>query len=323
MVEGVIATNHSFQGDSAQIGFFNGVNCNIGLDSGIVMSTVLNPNPSYTYDWYVDNEVFSSGLSAVLPAGEIHLRATATPNCYTNSESITINQPSQLMITQEIYHVSCNGGNNRNINIEGVGGVLQYTYSWSHLSDGLGNTEDINNLAAGVYTLLLKDASNCERQFEIEVFEPSSLSASSIVQDVSCNGGNDGSATLAVTGGMAPFLVNWQGEDSTSLNVGVYDVVISDANSCTSVVEITIGQSSVVTANFNLDQIPFVASASGGNSPYTFDWLYFGNYQSSGHTFTPSESGEITLVAKDASGCESRIMKVKMLRFRNLKNLNC
>ena len=37
--EGVIATNHSFQGDSAQIGLFNGVNCNIGLDSGVVMST--------------------------------------------------------------------------------------------------------------------------------------------------------------------------------------------------------------------------------------------------------------------------------------------
>lgn len=285
----------------------NSINC---YGDTAVSASVLNPNPSYTYDWYVDNEVFSSGLSAVLPAGEIHLRATATPNCYTNSESITINQPSQLMITQEIDHVSCNGGNNGNINIEGVGGVLPYTYSWSHLNDGLGNTEDINNLAAGVYTLLLKDASNCERQFEIEVFEPSSLSASSIVQDVSCNGGNDGSATLTVTGGTAPYSVNWQGEDSTSLNVGVYDVVISDANSCSSVVEITVDQPSAVTANFNSDQTPFVASASGGNSPYTFDWLYFGNYQSSGNTFSPSESGEITLVAKDASGCESRIMKI-------------
>ena len=37
--EGVIATNHAFQGDPLQIGFFNGVNSNIGLDSGIVIST--------------------------------------------------------------------------------------------------------------------------------------------------------------------------------------------------------------------------------------------------------------------------------------------
>ena len=37
--EGVFATNHIFQGDPLQIGFFNGENSNIGLDSGIVMGT--------------------------------------------------------------------------------------------------------------------------------------------------------------------------------------------------------------------------------------------------------------------------------------------
>jgi len=37
--EGVVATNHTFQGDPLQIGFFNGENSNIGLDSGIVMAT--------------------------------------------------------------------------------------------------------------------------------------------------------------------------------------------------------------------------------------------------------------------------------------------
>ena len=37
--EGVVATNHLFQGDPVQIGFFNGENSNIGLDSGIVMGT--------------------------------------------------------------------------------------------------------------------------------------------------------------------------------------------------------------------------------------------------------------------------------------------
>ena len=36
---GVVASNHQFQGDPLQIGFFNGILSNIGLDSGIVMST--------------------------------------------------------------------------------------------------------------------------------------------------------------------------------------------------------------------------------------------------------------------------------------------
>ena len=37
--EGVVATNHVYQGDPLQIGFFNGENSNIGLDSGIIMGT--------------------------------------------------------------------------------------------------------------------------------------------------------------------------------------------------------------------------------------------------------------------------------------------
>ena len=36
---GVVASNHSYQGDSMQIGFFNAINTNLGLDSGIVMAT--------------------------------------------------------------------------------------------------------------------------------------------------------------------------------------------------------------------------------------------------------------------------------------------
>lgn len=36
---GIVASNHSFQGDPNQIGFFNGINSNLGIDSGIVLST--------------------------------------------------------------------------------------------------------------------------------------------------------------------------------------------------------------------------------------------------------------------------------------------
>ena len=45
---GVTATNHVYQGDTMQLGFFNGVNSNLGIDSGIVLATgdiaVLDPN---------------------------------------------------------------------------------------------------------------------------------------------------------------------------------------------------------------------------------------------------------------------------------------
>ena len=36
---GVVASNHAYQGDLAQIGWFNAINTNLGIDSGIVMCT--------------------------------------------------------------------------------------------------------------------------------------------------------------------------------------------------------------------------------------------------------------------------------------------
>ena len=36
---GVSSANHSFMGDAIQIGFFNALNTNLNMDSGIVMST--------------------------------------------------------------------------------------------------------------------------------------------------------------------------------------------------------------------------------------------------------------------------------------------
>ena len=65
------------------------------------------------------------------------------------------------------------------------------------------------------------DANDCERQFDLEDKEPSALIVNTVVQDVSCNGRNDGFTTLSINGGIEPYLVDWQGVDSVSLAAGV------------------------------------------------------------------------------------------------------
>jgi len=77
--------------------------------------------------------------------------------------------------------------------------------------------------------------------------------------------------------------------------------------------------------DFNVNQIPFTGSAIGGTPPYTFDWLFFGNYQSTGVSYTPQVDGEFTLVVKDSKGCENRLTKdyssVDVSEFANSKVL--
>ena len=269
--------------------------------------SVSNPNPSFNYEWYVNGELLASGLSAVLPAGDIQLRAVSSPSCYTNSETLTIYQPSQLSIIQEVESVNCNGDNNGSISIEASGGFPTYSYSWSNMGNSVEGSTDLMDLSAGIYTLTLEDANNCERQFDIEIVEPLVLSANSTVQDVTCNGSDDGSATVSIAGGVSPYSINWQGADSTSLSADTYVVLITDANNCPGSIEVEVNQPTAVVASFNANQVPFTASATGGTPPYIFEWLYFGNYQSSGTTFTPTEDGEYTLVAIDNNDCEGRL----------------
>ena len=71
-----------------------------------------------SYDWYVNGELFTSGLNAILPAGDIHVQAVSSSSCYTNSDTISIFQPSHINISQEIESVNCAGGNDGSISVE-------------------------------------------------------------------------------------------------------------------------------------------------------------------------------------------------------------
>ena len=46
------------------------------------ISMAFDPNPSYTYNWYVNEEMFTSGLNVILPAGDIYVQAVSSPLLY-------------------------------------------------------------------------------------------------------------------------------------------------------------------------------------------------------------------------------------------------
>uniref|UniRef100_UPI002611C4BA T9SS type A sorting domain-containing protein n=1 Tax=Flavobacterium sp. TaxID=239 RepID=UPI002611C4BA len=111
-------------------------------------------------------------------------------------------------------------------------------------------------------------------------------SGSTVVTNVSCFGGTNGTINLTPTGGTSPYTFNWGGgvttEDRTGLAAGTYSVTITDNNGCTGTVSgITVTQpgaavsgTTVVTnvscnsgTNGTINLTP-----TGGTSPYTFNW---------------------------------------------------
>ena len=246
-----------------------------------------------------------------MPAGDISVRAVSLSDttCYTNSDVVTIYQPSEITIEEEVTSVSCNGGSDGSVSIDAFGGNPDYSYSWSLDGSLLGDGTALSSLSTGTYVLSVTDASNCVRSFDLEITEPSLIEGVATVSDVQCNGESDGSASVTVTGGVAPHYINWGNSDSTALGAGTYTVVLSDANACEVNLSVEVDEPSALQANFSVSSIPFTATASGGTPNYSYEWLYFGNYQSSGTSFTPDLSGEYTLVVTDANDCEKRVTR--------------
>ena len=144
-------------------------------------------------------------------------------------------------------NVLCNGQASGTVTVTPVGGTAPFTYAWSPMAT---NTPILNNLAAGTYTVTVTDVNGCTSQTTVTITEPTPLVATSIATDELL--GSDGTATVNVSGGTAPYTYNWSsggiGATETGLVAGVYTVNITDANGCLEVVEVTVGSQVGITS---------------------------------------------------------------------------
>lgn len=136
----------------------------------------------------------------------------------------------------------CAGGNTT---LLASGGT---NYLWS--TGAITSSITVSPSATTIYTAIVStgscaDTTNCM----VNVFPTPILTSSGT--DVSCNGGNDGTALVAATGGSPPYNYLWSptgGVDSLSvgLNTGTYFATVTDANGCKQVETITISEPELV-----------------------------------------------------------------------------
>ncbi|WP_174514441.1 SprB repeat-containing protein, partial [Chryseobacterium aquaticum] len=181
----------------------------------------------YTFNW-------GGGITTEdrtgLSAGTYTVTITDANGC-TGTVNATVTQPTALSATISQTNVSCNGGSNGSASITVSGGTAPYTYSWSP-TGGTGATA--TGLSAGTYTVTVTDANSCSTTRTVTITQPAtSVSGTTVVTNVSCNGSSNGAINLTATGGTAPYTFNWGGgittEDRTGLSAGTYTVTITDA----------------------------------------------------------------------------------------------
>lgn len=253
------------------------LNCYGGND-GEANLTVSGGTPIYSYQWNIG--MISEDISGLI-AGVYTVTITDSKLCKTTT-SITITQPSQIIVTSIVNNVSCYGGNNATIDVSVNGGTVPYTYSWN-----IGQTtQDISNLISGTYQLTVSDANSCSVVTTFSISQPSSALTSSVIgTNLKCRLGADGKAEVNASGGTGAYTYLWSNAATTreisGLSAGVYTVTVSDGNSCKSVSSVTIAQPatslslSSIETNLTCNNINSGAinlTVSGGSSPYSYNW---------------------------------------------------
>jgi len=256
----------------------NGVSCFGGSD-GSATVTASGGTPGYSYLWSPSGG--TNATASGLTAGAYQCVITDAQGCTIPAISINVNSPTDLFYSVTTNNVSCMGGNNGSSTVNVSGGTPGYTFLWSNGS----TSQTINNLSSGNYTCTITDANGCTKQATANISQPPTLLTLTMDSSaVSCNGGNDGYATVYAVGGFPSYTYLWSNSVTdtviTGLTSGTYTVSVTDANNCTVSQNVFVDQSSPlvvpisatdVSCNGGGDAIA-TANPTGGTSPYTFSW---------------------------------------------------
>ncbi|MBN8701568.1 MAG: gliding motility-associated C-terminal domain-containing protein [Bacteroidetes bacterium] len=165
----------------------------------------------YNYSWSNGNTTSAStGLCAAT-----YTLVISDKNGCSNTLQNQLTEPSALVLTKTVTPAVCSNVTDGTIDITVSGGTTTYTYQWSGSVSA--TTEDITNLAAGTYTVLVTDAKGCTQS------DTASFSYQLILNAIA---GNDTSfcegALLALNGTASTNAITYQWTDlATSTTVGV------------------------------------------------------------------------------------------------------
>jgi gliding motility-associated-like protein len=283
---------------------YNGTNGSVNL-------TISGGTTPYLINW--NNGVTTEDLSN-LTVGNYSVIVVDSNGCSANA-SINITGPvAPLTMSEVVTQVQCLGQSTGSIDVSVFGGAFPYSYSWT-LNNGnqIATTQDLFNIPAGVYNLVITDFNGCSIQNAYAITQPSSAAIiSSNVQPVFCFGDSTGWINATVIGGALPYAFSWSNgvnaEDLYNIPAGTYVLTVTDNIGCVTTSSILVAQptgplfSNAIVNNqscFGFVDASIDANLIGGTAPYYISW-------STGETSSLIDTlvvGQYDLHVVDSLGC--------------------
>ena len=297
-----------------------------GIPIGKIIVTGQTGLAPYTYLW--DNGFTGSTITG-LTAGSYSVAVTDAYGCVLTKSAVVENvNPIGFGIFTSTPPTCLQS--NGVINLTITGGTAPYYYSAStgYVEVSYSKTFTLSGLSAGDYSFQVTDAGLCTMFAGTSLESPGGISSVTIQGQNSTCSSNNGSITISVSRGTAPYTYTLISPNGSQLNIsssqtiqifenlssGTYSVGVSDNSGCSTIQEVTIVAENKFTISTDVvgtscnqsNGSVTIYSTSGGTLPldYSVDGVQnVFDTNLSAVTFNNLSSGTHVVTVTDADGC--------------------
>ena len=293
------------------------VSC-FGASDGIIDIDIFGGSGTYFISW--DISIPDTNYLDSLLSGE-YIYTIVDDSLCTITDTLVIQEPDALAISDSLVHVLCNGDITGEIHLTISGGTPPYEYS---IDNGVTYQSQnyFDNLSAGAYSIIVKDENDCLLNSPVyNISEPlSKVTAGLTAPNLLCYG-NTVTIILNVNGGTPfsgpnPYTYSWSNgttnQNLNSASAGSYSVTIFDANGCDTTVSITVTSPPLLTSSFIGNNLLCFQDNSGTidltvdggiSSLYTYFWTGPGSYTNTIADPQNLAAGTYNVEVTDANSC--------------------
>ncbi|MGA0560313.1 SdrD B-like domain-containing protein, partial [Larkinella sp. VNQ87] len=199
-----------------------------GQATGTV-SVTASGSSGYRYLW--NTGVTTSNLNTLV-AGVYSVTVVDGNGCSVNG-SVTVEDATGPQVIANATAVLCSGGSTGMASVTATGGTGVLSYLWSTGA----TTTSVSSLAAGEYTVWVRDVTGCVGVDTVVVTEPEPLDIRLSPSVIACGSTTGDIVLVSSQGGIGPHRYTWSnGSTSGSLlavQAGPYSLTVTDAVGCT------------------------------------------------------------------------------------------
>jgi gliding motility-associated-like protein len=302
-----------------------------GGDSFQIRASVAATAPSHAVSWGTNtaaNIIYFSGSAS----GQVYFcvdspiqsgwssgsaATSQTPGSANNAANAAFIQSfttggGSLQVALTTQDESCFNACDGSVTAQVNGGQAPFTYVWSVPA---GNVPSITSRCPGSYSVTVTDNNGCSGNGQATIEAATQLQATATQTDETCAGQCDGTASVQITGGAAPYSVSWSNGGTSQQLVSLcpddYDADITDANGCTTTAQVTVGAGAAIGSPDFVTNGPFGVNdgpvqleneTAGG----TYATLDCSDCLTADGIFDPSAAGTYTICYMiTANGCSA------------------